>query len=329
MTPLFLPQLVNDPFGDPAVYLQIRHEKTAVLFDLGDLSRLPTRKLMKIDYIFVSHCHMDHFIGFDRLLRCVLGRQKNLHIFGPPGILHHVQGKLAGYTWNLVENYPLSLTVSEIQADQQTLTSQTLLCRDGFRETALQISSFSDHTILSTTNFSVQAVILDHKIPCAAYSFQEPFHLNFRREVLEKQGWARGPWLTELRKALRRGLPEDTGFTVSGKTYTLKELKDLLIIITPGQKIGYVTDIHAGSRNFNRVAAILDGCDILFCEAAFLDDDCQKAEQTCHLTASQAGRLAREARAKKLVLFHFSPKNHGRQSLYYQEASRTFSGLIS
>ena len=48
MTTLFLPQLVNEPFGDPAVFMQIRHEKTAVLFDLGDLSRLPARKLMKI-----------------------------------------------------------------------------------------------------------------------------------------------------------------------------------------------------------------------------------------------------------------------------------------
>ncbi len=328
MTPLFLPQLVNDPFGDPAVYLQIRHEKIAVLFDLGDLSRLPTRKLMKIQYIFVSHCHMDHFIGFDRLLRCVLGRQKNLHIFGPPGILHHVQGKLAGYTWNLVESYPLALTISEIQAERK-LTSQTLLCRDGFRQTALQTSSFSQHTILSTSDFSVQAVILDHKIPCAAYSFQEPFHLNFRQDVLEKRGWARGPWLTELRKSIRRGLPGDSSFMVSGKAYTLDKLKDLLVIITPGQKIGYVTDIHASRSNVNRVAAILEGCDILFCEAAFLDDDIHKAEQTCHLTASQAGQLARKTQAKKLVLFHFSPKNHHRQALYYQEASRTFSGPIS
>jgi len=328
MTPLFLPQLVNDPFGDPAVYLQIRHEKTAVLFDLGDLSHLPTKKLVKINYIFVSHCHMDHFIGFDRLLRCVLGRQKNLHIFGPPGILHHIRGKLAGYTWNLVESYPLSLTISEIQSDQK-LTTQTLFCRDGFQERPLQITSFSRHTILSTADFSVQAVILDHKIPCAAYSFQEPFHLNFRQDILEKKGWPRGPWLTELRKAIRQGSPGDSSFTVSGKAYTLDELKELLTIITPGQKIGYVTDIHASRNNFRQVLTIIKHCDILFCEAAFLNDDTRKAKQTCHLTASQAGQLAREAQAKKLVLFHFSPKNHGRQSLYYQEASAIFAGPIT
>jgi ribonuclease Z len=327
MTPFFLPQLVNDPFGDPAVFMRIRHEKTAVLFDLGDLSRLPARKSMKISHIFVSHCHMDHFIGFDQLLRCVLGRQKHIHIFGPPGILQHVRGKLAGYTWNLVENYSLSLTVSEIQPDQQ-LFSQTLFCRDGFQERALKKTPFPNHTILSTPDFSVQAVILDHKIPCAAYSLHEPFHINFRQDVLDENSWPQGPWLTELRKAIRDKIPENTCFKVAGKTYSLHELTQLLTIITPGQKIGYVTDINASRKNFELVKELIMGVDILFCEAAFLDNDQRKADQTYHLTASQAGRLAQESQVKKLVIFHFSPKNHGCEQLYYQEAAKNFSGQI-
>ena len=328
MTPLFLPQLVNDPFGDPAVFMQVRHEKNAVLFDLGDLSQLPTRKLMKISHIFISHCHMDHFIGFDRLLRCILGRQKHIHIFGPPGILAHVRGKLAGYTWNLVKSYSLSLAISEIQPDQR-LVSQTLFCRNGFQEQPLTETSFFNHTILVTSDFSVQAAILDHKIPCAAYSFQEPFHINFRQDVLDAHKWPRGPWLTELRKAIRNKAPENTRFEVGGTSYLLHELIQLLTIITPGQKIGYVTDINASRKNFQLAKEVTRGSDILFCEAAFLDDDQQKAAQTYHLTASQAGRLAQESQVKKLVIFHFSPKNHGREQQYYQEAARTFSGRIA
>jgi len=328
MTPLFLPQLVNEPFGDPGVFMQIRNEKTAVLFDLGDLSQLPARKLMKINYIFISHCHMDHFIGFDQLLRCVLGRQKHIHIFGPPGILQHVRGKLAGYTWNLVENYSLSLTISEIHPDQQ-LISQTLYCRDGFQGQPLKKTPLSNRTILSTPEFSVQAVILDHKIPCAAYSLQEPFHINFRQDVLDKNSWPRDPWLTELRKAIRNKIPENTRFKVAGKTYSLHELTKLLTIITPGQKIGYITDINASRENFELVKRLIIGSDILFCEAAFLDNDRQKADLTYHLTASLAGRLAQESQVKKLVIFHFSPKNHGREQLYYQEAAGTFSGQVA
>ena len=283
---------------------------------------------MKISYIFVSHCHMDHFIGFDQLLRCVLGRQKHIHIFGPPGILQHVRGKLAGYTWNLVENYSLSLTISEIHPDQQ-LFSQTLFCRDGFQGQSLKKTSFSNHTILLTPNFSVQAVILDHKIPCAAYSLQEPFHINFRQDVLDENSWPRGPWLTELRKAIRNKIPGNSCFKVGGKVYSLRELTQSLTIITPGQKIGYVTDIKASRKNFELVKELIKGSDILFCEAAFLDNDQQKADQTYHLTASQAGRLAQESQVKKLVIFHFSPKNHGGEQRYYQEAAGSFSGQIA
>lgn len=328
MTPLFLPQLVNDPFGDPAVYMQIRHEKKAVLFDLGDLSRLPARKLMKISHIFVSHCHMDHFIGFDQLLRCVLGRPNNINIFGPPGFLVHVRAKLAGYTWNLVKNSPLSLTISEIHTGQYLL-SQTLFCRDGFRERALTKTPLHDHTILSTPGFSVQAVILDHKIACAAYSLQEPSHINFRQEVLEERQWPRGPWLSKLRMAIRNRVPGHTCFEVGGKTYTLHELASLLTITTPGQKITYVTDINASRENLALVKTLTMNSDILFCEASFLVEDQLKAAQTHHLTATQAGRLAEESHVKKLIIFHFSPKHHGDAQRYYQEAATTFSGRIA
>src|SRR3990170_895219 len=40
MKPLFHPVLVNDPIGDPGVYVDCLFEKRALLFDLGDISRL-------------------------------------------------------------------------------------------------------------------------------------------------------------------------------------------------------------------------------------------------------------------------------------------------
>ena len=50
---------------------------------------------------------MDHFIGFDApLLRVALGRGKTLRLYGPPGLIANVEGKLHGYTWNLVDGYP-------------------------------------------------------------------------------------------------------------------------------------------------------------------------------------------------------------------------------
>ncbi len=119
MTPIFHPQLVNGPFGDPILYIDIKFAGRALLFDLGDIQALPARKLLRLTHIFVSHTHMDHFIGFDHLLRLFVGRQKTLALFGPAGFIAQVENRLAGYTWNLVEGYDTDLTldVTEVPPD--------------------------------------------------------------------------------------------------------------------------------------------------------------------------------------------------------------------
>jgi len=68
MRPLLHAQLVNDRFGDPAVYVETLFERHAVLLDLGDISALPPRKANRIEQVFVSHAHIDHFFGFDFLV---------------------------------------------------------------------------------------------------------------------------------------------------------------------------------------------------------------------------------------------------------------------
>jgi ribonuclease Z len=104
MRPSFHPRLVNGPFEDPALFIPFFFQKRALLFDMGDLHRLAPKEILKLTHGFVTHTHMDHFVGFDTILRTFLGRQKTFHIFGPPKFLQNIEGKLASYTWNLVEN---------------------------------------------------------------------------------------------------------------------------------------------------------------------------------------------------------------------------------
>ena len=86
MPPAFHPRMVNGPFDDPVLYLPFSYHKQAMLFDLGNLSGLSPGDLLKTSQVFVSHTHMDHFIGFDQLLRLLLGRNKSIHLFGPKGL---------------------------------------------------------------------------------------------------------------------------------------------------------------------------------------------------------------------------------------------------
>lgn len=43
MAPSFYPEFVNNRFGDPALYVDIKFEKRALLLDLGDLHALSPR----------------------------------------------------------------------------------------------------------------------------------------------------------------------------------------------------------------------------------------------------------------------------------------------
>jgi ribonuclease Z len=114
MHTLFTHRLVHDAFGDPGLYVAFRDERRALLFDLGDLSPLAPRELLRLSHVFVSHTHMDHFAGFDALLRVVLGRQRRLVLHGGPRFVEQVEHKLRAYTWNVVHRYDVALDIQAI-----------------------------------------------------------------------------------------------------------------------------------------------------------------------------------------------------------------------
>jgi ribonuclease Z len=118
MRPTFSPERVNQPFGEPGLYVDYTFEKQALLFDLGDLTALPPKKLLRISEVFVSHAHTVHFFGFDRLLRICLGRNRAMRFYGPPGFSAQVGHKLAAYNWKnrLVERgMPVGPRLKEVK----------------------------------------------------------------------------------------------------------------------------------------------------------------------------------------------------------------------
>ena len=116
MRPLLHATLVNGRTGDPALYIETMFERRAVLFDLGDIGALSPRDIQRLGQVFVSHTHIDHFVGFDRLLRVLVGRDQAVHLYGPEGFIERVRHKLASYSWNRVDRFQADLVfdVTEI-----------------------------------------------------------------------------------------------------------------------------------------------------------------------------------------------------------------------
>jgi ribonuclease Z len=63
---------------------------------------------------------------------------------------------------------------------------------------------------------------------------------------------------------------------------------------------------------------------MFYCEAPYLDQDVDKARERYHLTAKQAGLLAKKAGVRELVVFHFSPRYTGMGAQIRQEAMEAF-----
>jgi len=325
MKTTFRPRLLNGQTGDPALLVSLRWQGRALLVDLGRIDRTPAATLLPIEAVFVSHTHMDHFMGFDQLLRLFLARDATLRLYGPAGLADCVAGKLAGYTWNLTDDYAFTLEVTEIAARQ--MTSWRFAARQRFAREPLGPPRPFTGVVLADPVFTVEAAPLDHKIVSMAYAMTERTHLNVRPEALAAAGLEPGPWLNALKQAIRTGAPDDTPIQVTpGDRRPLGALGAELITVTPGQKVAYVVDTLFSPANAAAIVRLAAGADLFFCEAPFLEEDLEQAARRYHLTARQAGALGRAAGVRRLQVFHFSPRYEGRYGEIVAEAQAEFAG---
>jgi ribonuclease Z len=330
----FNASLVNDPFGDPGLLVQFLFQKRAFLFDLGDISSLSNADLLKVSHVFVSHTHIDHFIGFDRLLRTVFGRDKTLTFFGPENFIKNVEGKLAGFTWNLVDRYEESLTIKVIEVREDKLLKGTFRAIDKFEISGEEEAAFEDGIILDDPMCEVRAAVLEHRVPCLGFALQENLHVNINKDRLESMCVVEGAWLNDLKKAVVAGKPDsymiEMTVTKNGNSNlekkTLGQLKENLIEISPGQKIGYVVDTIYNEPNSKRIIELVKSADMFFCESPFLADEEIRGQERFHLTSHQAGTLARAAGVNQLCVFHFSRKHMSHRERFYREAENAFQG---
>jgi len=335
MTRRIHPMLVNDPFGDPGLYLDFMFEKRALLFDLGDLRALSTRKILRLSDVFLSHAHIDHFIGFDQLLRVVLGRGKTVRLYGPAGTIDRVGHRLAGYAWNLVDRFADDLTFVVTDVSDTTARRARFRLSTGFQREALGDDPLTDGVLLRDDTFRVRTAVLDHRILCLAFALEETAHVNVHKARLEDLGLGVGPWLRDAKQAALRGNADDTLVArwrdAAGehrRDVTLGALQPALEIV-PGETFAYVVDAAYTPDNARRIADLARGATVLFIEAPFAAADAPRAADRAHLTTAQAGTLARQAGVTRVEPFHFSPRYAGEERRLRDEVAAAFAGTAA
>ncbi len=333
MRPTFYPSLINNACYDPCLFIYFRFENRAFAFDLGDIRALSAKNILKISHIFITHTHMDHFVGFDQFLRLALGRNKTVHLFGPSGFLENIEGKLAGYTWNLAANYQDSLTLQATEVRPARLTSQSYQCRHRFRpEKAPTVHPFTG-ILMQQAGLTVSAIHLEHATDCLGFRLDERFHVNIKKEGLSALGLNPGAWIKDFKNALLRQTPPETDFvtpTKNGpKTYSLGELADKIALITPGQTLTYIADVSYNPENADKIIRFARGSDHLFIESHFRHQDRDIAHGKHHLTSTQAGNLAGRAGAKRLTTFHYSSRYTGQEHLLEKEARAAYQQALA
>ena len=110
-------ELPNGSDGDSLVHVRLPQDGRSLLFDAGDPRHIPFRDVLRVDQLFVSHCHVDHFIGFDALVRARVCRDDRMTCHGPPGFIDRVASRLGGYDWNLTDGNRFQLTAREVRDD--------------------------------------------------------------------------------------------------------------------------------------------------------------------------------------------------------------------
>jgi ribonuclease Z len=224
-------------------------------------------KASRIDYIFISHLHGDHYLGLVGLLSSMHlnGRSKPIKVFCPP---------------------PLKEIV-----DLQLRYSQTTL---NYEIDYVFTDATTPGIIFENQDIFVETIPLDHRIPCTGFLFRQKKRL--KKLIKEKVEELNIP--IEYYPLIKKG----ADFTApDGKFY-----KNELLTIEPAEpkSYAYVSDTLYSEKYLQQI----NKASLLYHEATFLNDMLDRANQTHHTTALQAGEVAARVNAEKLLIGHFSAR---------------------
>lgn len=168
-----------------------------------------------------------------------------------------------------------------------------------------------DGPVTTGPGFAIEAVRLAHEPECFGWRVVEPDGVRLRADRLDALG-IHGPDVGRLL---------DAGSLVhDGRRVGLDEVSEA----RPGQRVAVIMDTGV----CDAAVELAEDADLVVCEATFATADASLARRYNHLTAADAGRIARDAGARRLVITHFSQRYPEVQVLL-DEAREVFDDVVA
>ncbi len=244
-----------------------------LLFDCGEGTQMRLVragvKITRIDAVFITHFHGDHFFGLPGLISTLsmMRRTEPLTIVGPSGI-GDAMARMPG-----------------IELDAYSFQTEFIELHDALDQCI----------VYESEELLVEARPLEHRTFTAGYRFAErpkSGHLDVER--------ARELGVTDYEHF--RELKAGRAVQVGGRAVTAAMVVGA---DRPGRSFAYVTD----TRPCENGRILARGADLVYHEATFAEEYADNAVRTGHSTAREAAHIAQRAEAKQLLIGHFSARH--------------------
>ena len=222
----------------------------------------------RINYIFISHLHGDHYFGLPGFLHSMglLHREQELHLFAPA---------------------PLKQILDlQLEAASNALPYQLHF---------YPLENISDEGVLvHNDRFKVTCFYTKHRIPCWGFRFEQ---VRAPRRVNPEKAIEYG-----VPAAFYDRLKWGEDYTTKNGEVVKNEL-----VTNPGVRplsYAYCADTIYDETLIEKV----QGVDLLYHETTYLKDLEKRAALRFHSTTTQAACIAKRAKAGRLLIGHFSSK---------------------
>lgn len=241
------------------------------MIDCGEGTQLQMRK-MKIKFSRLNHIFISHLHGD--------------HSLGLPGLVS---------TLGMLGRMGDLFIYGPAEVGEYVQVIEKLFCQGSpFQMKFQAVDTNNYNLVMEDRSVSVYSLPMKHRVPCCGYLFVEKersphiiremidfYKIPISKIELIKQG---ADFVTEEEEVIPN--------------------KILTRPAEPAKRYAYCSD----TAFFPKIVPYIEGVDLLYHEATFLEADSARAYETFHSTTKQAASIARDAQVKKLLIGHYSAR---------------------